>query len=132
MSRKIFKSICFASLIVFVASLVFIMGALTTYFTGSQKRQLKNELSLAAEGVQLNGIDYLKGLEDKSDYRITWVNEDGSVIYDNQADAGSMENHLEREEIKQAFDTGYGESSRYSSTLSEKLLYAAQSFLTAQ
>lgn len=126
MSRKIFKSICFASLIVFVASLVFIMGALTTYFTGSQKRQLKNELSLAAEGVQLNGIDYLKGLEDKSDYRITWVNEDGSVIYDNQADAGSMENHLEREEIKQAFDTGYGESSRYSSTLSEKLLYAAQ------
>lgn len=126
MSRKIFKSICFASLIVFVASLVFIMGALTTYFTGSQKRQLKNELSLAAEGVQLNGIDYLRGLEDKSDYRITWVNENGSVIYDNQADAGSMENHLEREEIKQAFAAGYGESSRYSSTLSEKLLYAAQ------
>ncbi len=126
MSRKIFKAICFASLMVFVASLVFIMGALTTYFTNSQKRQLRNETGLAAEGVSLNGIEYLKGLETESDYRITWIDENGTVIYDNQADADSMENHLEREEIKQAFETGFGESSRYSSTLSEKLLYAAK------
>ena len=126
MSRKIFKAICFASLMVFVASLVFIMGALTTYFTNSQKRQLKNETGLAAEGVALNGIEYLKGLESESDYRITWIDANGTVIYDNQADADSMENHLEREEIKQAFETGFGESSRYSSTLSEKLLYAAK------
>ncbi len=126
MSRKIFKAICFASLMVFVASLVFIMGALTTYFTNSQKRQLRNETGLAAEGVSLNGIEYLKGLETESDYRITWIDETGTVIYDNQADADSMENHLEREEIKQAFETGFGESSRYSSTLSEKLLYAAK------
>ncbi len=126
MSRKIFKAICFASLMVFVASLVFIMGALTTYFTNSQKRQLRNETGLAAEGVSLNGIEYLKGLETESDYRITWIDESGTVIYDNQADADSMENHLEREEIKQAFETGFGESSRYSSTLSEKLLYAAK------
>lgn len=126
MNRKIFKSICTATLTVFIASLVFIMGALTSYFTNTQKRQLENETDLAAQGVALNGREYFDGLTDKTDYRITWINSEGTVLYDNQADPDKMENHLEREEIKQAFETGYGESSRYSSTLSEKLLYAAE------
>ena len=126
MNKKIFKSICFATLTVFIATLILIMGALTSYFTNSQKRQLKNETDLAAQGVMLNGKEYFEGLDEKTDYRITWVNADGSVIYDNEADPEKMENHLERAEIKQAFETGYGESARYSSTLSEKLLYSAR------
>ena len=126
MNKKIFKSICFATLTVFIATLILIMGALTSYFTNSQKRQLKNETDLAAQGVMLNGKEYFEGLDEKTDYRITWVNADGSVIYDNEADPEKMENHLERAEIKQALENGYGESARYSSTLSEKLLYSAR------
>ena len=126
MNKKIFKSICFATLTVFIATLILIMGALTSYFTNSQKRQLKNETDLAAQGIMLNGKEFFEGMDEKTDYRITWINSDGNVIYDNEADPEKMENHLERDEIKQAFENGYGESARYSSTLSEKLLYSAR------
>ena len=126
MSKRIFKSICLVALMVFIASLVFIMGALTTYFTNVQKRQLEDETNLAARGVFLNGTEYLEGISDEKDYRITWISADGTVIYDNEANADEMENHMEREEIRQAFSEGFGESQRYSSTLSERLLYAAK------
>ena len=109
MNKKIFKSICFATLTVFIATLILIMGALTSYFTNSQKRQLKNETDLAAQGIMLNGKEFFEGMDEKTDYRITWINSDGNVIYDNEADPEKMENHLERDEIKQAFENGYGE-----------------------
>jgi two-component system phosphate regulon sensor histidine kinase PhoR len=69
-------------------------------------------------------MDYLNGLEAK-DYRITWIDADGTVLFDNAVNANEMENHLEREEIKEALADGYGESVRYSNTLSDKQLYSA-------
>ena len=126
MNKKIFNSIWFAALTVFFASLVFIMAVTYSYFSGVQRNQLKIETQLAAQGVALNGEDYFDGLSSTDDYRITWIGDDGSILYDNEAASADMENHLEREEVKEAFETGYGESSRYSQTLSEKLLYSAQ------
>ena len=63
----------------------------------------------------MSGMDYLNGLEAK-DYRITWIDADGTVLFDNAVNANEMENHLEREEIKEALADGYGESVRYSNT----------------
>lgn len=125
MSKKIFNSIWLVALTVFLASLVFIMGVTYTYFSGVQRNQLRIETQLAARGVSLNGMDYFSGL-DITDYRITWIGADGSILYDNEAASADMGNHLEREEVKEAFENGFGESSRYSQTLSEKLLYSAQ------
>lgn len=125
MSKKIFNSIWFVALAVLLASLVFIMGVTYSYFSGVQESQLRTETALAARGVALNGMDYFSDLDEKG-YRITWIDGDGTVLYDSQAELSKMENHLEREEVKQALETGFGESSRYSETLSEKLLYAAQ------
>ncbi|MCR5481877.1 MAG: PAS domain-containing sensor histidine kinase, partial [Clostridia bacterium] len=125
MSSKIFKSILIVAFSVFLASLVFIMGISYEYFTALQEKQLGNEAELAAQGVEHAGEIYLEKL-DTEGYRITWINSDGCVIYDNEADPGTMENHLEREEVKEALKTGYGESARYSSTLAEKQMYAAK------
>lgn len=125
MNRQIFKSILTVAVIVFLASLVFIMGISYDYFTNIQKNQLKTETELAAKGVSLSGEKYLKNLR-AGNYRITWIAPDGKVLYDNEADSSKMENHLEREEVKKALDTGYGESSRYSNTLAEKHLYSAK------
>ena len=93
-------------------------------FLGVQLKQLRTEAELASQGVSMSGMDYLNGLEAK-DYRITWIDADGTVLFDNAVNANEMENHLEREEIKEALADGYGESVRYSNTLSDKQLYSA-------
>jgi two-component system phosphate regulon sensor histidine kinase PhoR len=125
MSGKIFKGIWIVASSVFLASLVFIMGISYEYFTGLQKSQLKNETELAAQGVANAGMNYFDSLNTEG-YRITWIGADGSVLYDNEADTATMENHMEREEVRKALEEGYGESTRYSSTLSDKQLYAAK------
>ena len=111
MSRKIFTAIWGAALAVFAASLVFIMGVSYNYFTGVQMKQLHAETALAAQGVSLCGKDYFTGLS-TGDYRVTWIDADGTVLFDTGADASRMENHLEREEIRQALQTGTGEACR--------------------
>ena len=126
MSSKIFNSIWIVAITVFLASLLFIMCFSYSYFTHLQKSQLKNETELAAQGAELSGEAFFNTLP-AEDYRITWIAADGSVLYDNEADKAMMENHLEREEVKQAIEEGYGESARYSSSLAIKQLYAAKS-----
>ena len=125
MSKKIFRSIFGTALIVFLAAMVFIMGVLYSYFTSLQRNQLKSETQLAAQGVTLSGAEYLQGVH-SPDCRITWIAPDGTVRFDSAADSASMENHLARSEVQQALQNGYGESTRYSGTLAQKLLYAAQ------
>ena len=125
MSKKIFRSIWLAALIVLVLSLVLIMGVLYSYFTGVQQKQLRMGAEVVAQGVTLDGKEFFDGLT-AEDYRITWIDADGTVLYDNQSDASSMENHLMREEVQQALQNGTGESSRYSDTLASRNLYCAR------
>jgi len=125
MSNKIFNSIWIAAISVFLASLIFIMGISYTYFTALQKKQLRSETELAAQGVALSGESFFENLNTE-DYRITWIDPEGNVLYDNEANWTRMESHLEREEVKEALETGYGEADRYSSTLTEKQLYCAK------
>ncbi len=125
MTKKIFKSIMVVAGAVLIASLVIIMGCLYRYFSDVQMKQLEDELSLAVVAVEKNGQEYLEGLQSR-EYRLTWVAENGDVIYDTQSDGESMENHADREEIQQALHSKEGRSSRYSTTLLEKTLYCAR------
>lgn len=125
MTKRIFRATLLVGVAVLIASLTLVMGALYSYFGRVQESQLRDELSLAVVGVEQNGTDYLRKL--KSDqYRITWLRADGAVLYDTQADAESMENHAQRQEVQQALATGEGESSRYSDTLLQKTVYYAK------
>ena len=124
MTSKIFKSILTVAIAVLLASLVIIMGALYPYFGGVQESQLRDELSLAAEATEQLGESYLSNV-DSNRYRLTWVSGDGTVIFDSHADAASMENHANREEIKEALVSGTGSSTRHSSTLTEETIYEA-------
>ncbi len=125
MTKRIFRSICLAAGAVFLASLILIMGMLYSYFSRVQRTQLRTQTALAACGVENLGADYFDGLDLPSN-RVTWISPDGTVLYDSQADARDMENHLQREEIQQALSTGWGESQRWSVTLLERSLYAAK------
>lgn len=125
MNKKIFQAIFGTSAAVLLATAAILMSVLTVYFSRLQLSELKSETELAAAGVELNGVRYLDEIADSS-VRVTYVAADGSLLYDNTADISTMENHLAREEIKEAIETGCGESSRYSDTLARKCLYTAK------
>ncbi len=125
MIKKIFRSTFFATLGVLLVTLFMVVGLLYGYFTQVQKEQLQTETALAAQGVSLEGQDYFNELK-MSNIRITWVDNQGKVLYDNESDAQTMDNHANREEIKEALKDGYGESVRYSKTLTTQSLYSAQ------
>lgn len=110
---------------VLIVSFLLIVGVLYEYTTGVSRRQLKTQLRLAAQAVSTEGMAYFEGVN-VGDSRITWIDADGTVLYDNRADAASMENHLQREEVRKALQLGYGESRRYSYTRMEQALYAAE------
>ena len=124
MTSKIFKSIVSVAVAAITACLLIITGVLYNYFGNLQQTQLKDELSLAANAVEQLGEDYLENL-DSDRYRLTWVSEDGTVIFDSRADVVTMENHKSREEIAQAFKNGHGSSIRHSTTLTEETIYEA-------
>lgn len=124
MTGKIFRSTLAASLTVLLASLLVITGCLYTYFGTVREQQLQTELTLAAAAVEADGADYLARVRDTAE-RLTWVASDGAVLYDTRTDTQPMENHGQREEIREAFTGGSGSSARYSETLTEKMLYQA-------
>jgi len=125
MTKRIFRAICFVAINVLFASIVLFMGVLFNYFSSVQKNQLRMQTNLAAQGVSNEGMAYFDGLDVKG-YRITWIGKDGEVLYDSKSNSDEMENHLQREEIKQALKEGIGQSARYSVTLMERSLYCAQ------
>lgn len=125
MTKKIFSSIMLTAACVLLASMITIVGFLRDYFGGIEESGLREELGMAAVGVEDEGTDYLAALPD-GQRRFTWIAADGSVIYDTKADADSLENHSDREEFKATLASGAGESVRYSNTLMQKTMYAAR------
>lgn len=125
MTKKIFHSILLVACTVLLACYLVILTSLNDYFTSLRKAQLKTQLSFASTAVEDEGIEYLKKLEN-GEYRLTLIDTDGTVIYDTNADAAAMENHSDRREFQEAFLSGYGESHRYSRTLTEQTYYFAK------
>lgn len=124
MTRKIFKSIMFVCALVLAVGLAAVMGILYRNFDGQMRKELSKEAAYLEYGVEQQGVDYLKNIKDKS-ARITYIDQDGTVLFDNEADVSEMKNHSDRTEFQKAEKYGAGESSRYSDTLSEKTIYYA-------
>ena len=124
MTKRIFRAIFLVALAVFLAGTALIMGALYNYYSGIYESQIQEEAAYLSTAVEDLGLPYLEGLE-RGSHRITWVNSDGTVLFDSAANEDRMENHLDREEIQEAMADGVGESERYSDTLSERSYYYA-------
>lgn len=128
MTKKIFKSIMIVAVVVLAASIIIIMGCLYGYFSDVQERQLEDELALAVAAVEKSGREYLEELQSRQyrQYRLTWVANNGTVLYDTFSDEEQMENHADRIEIQEAMRNSKGKSTRYSTTLLEETIYCAQ------
>ena len=124
MTKKIFKSTMFVCTLVLAVGLAAVMGILYSNFDGQMRKELSKEAAYLSYGVEQQGVDYLKNIKDKS-ARITYIDQDGTVLFDNEADVSEMKNHSDRTEFQKAEKYGAGESSRYSDTLSEKTIYYA-------
>ena len=125
MTKKIFQSVLLACTAVMIACISLFLGVLYDYYGDLQATQLEQELGMACVGVQQQGEGYLQALND-SGCRLTWIAADGTVLYDTTTEASQMENHAARGEISQAFSTGFGESARYSATLTRQTRYFAR------
>lgn len=124
MTKRIFRSILAVSLAVLLASSLLIVGVLHGYFQDSVLADLTIRTAYIAHGIENEGIVYLE--EDlPGGCRITLVDTDGTVLYDNREDPAQMENHADREEIHEAAMLGQGRAVRHSDTLSEKTIYYA-------
>ena len=125
MTSKIFRSTVFVAVAVLLCSLSVVMGVLYDHFTQVQVEQLKDELSLAVTGTEQYGNAFLENVE-ADRFRVTWIDTDGTVLFDTQVDQTAMENHADREEIREAMGTGTGSAVRTSSTLTVQTFYEAQ------
>lgn len=126
MTKKIFKNIFLGCISVLIATIIIIVGVMYNYYGNEMMSGLKSELNSISSGVEIGGFDFLNSLEKDDSDRITWIDSDGTVRYDSDATADKMENHLDREEIREALETGKGEAIRTSNTLSEKTMYCAK------
>lgn len=124
MNKKIFRLNFLVSVIVLVITFAMVFGALFYYFEGQIFSELKSETEYVSAAIKNEGADYIKGFSDSS-RRITLIDKNGAVIADSAADAGSMGDHSDRQEIVDAQKLGSGKSSRYSATLMQKTLYYA-------
>lgn len=111
-------------LVVLLSSLFVATTFIYDYFNKAQVKQLKEELELVKETVNNVGIGYFENF-DSTVFRFTVSDEDGTILYDTVADTTQMENHSDREEIREALENGHGSSARNSSTLMEKTFYEA-------
>ena len=124
MKRKINSVII--SLVVCVITLITIVSSISfsSIYEKNEIIELQNECSLVIKGYELDDISYLESIEDSS-LRVTLIDLEGNVIFDNQIDESEMENHASREEFKEAKENGYGISKRYSSSLLKTFYYVA-------
>lgn len=128
MTHKIFRSIFWTSILVLLISVGLIFGILYENTTDVAKQQLRQQLDLAAQGLEDEGLSYLTHIR-SSRIRITWISGDGTVLYDSRtSDTSAMENHAKRKEVREALSSadGYGESTHYSATMTEQMIYCAR------
>ena len=125
MAKKIYQAICLVAALVLVLSSAVLTAVLYSHFTEQTQRELQVEAVYIAHGLDLQGESYLDTLGDRT-RRITHIAADGTVLFDNEADVASMENHLDREEVRQALETGTGTGSRTSRTLAQDTFYYAK------
>ncbi len=124
MRKKIFKNMCLLAVVTILLSSLLVTVAYYGTSNSQMKAEVREEARFIQGAVELSGQGYLDTVEGTPN-RITLIDTDGTVLFDNQADPASMENHADRKEVQRASTTGAGEATRMSDTLAEQTFYYA-------
>ncbi len=125
MKRKVFGQVFTAAMAFFLLCFGVFTVAFYRYSSVTYGDRLREEAYCAVAAMEAAGETALADIGRSVTARITWVAADGWVLYDSVSEATDMDNHAAREEIRQALITGQGESSRYSASTGETMLYTA-------
>lgn len=127
--RKIYWNLCLVALLTMVVSALITTLLLCQDLQTQMRQAVMTEVRYLESAMEVSGEDYLSHLKSRGDgnsvNRITWVDANGSVLYDSYAGSESLENHKDRPEIAAALKNGRGESVRTSRTLAEQTYYYA-------
>ena len=87
---------------------------------------MQQEAKYIQRAIDISGTKYLAEM-DAVDWgaRVTCITADGEVLYDSRRDEKDLENHSEREEVREALENGEGEDVRVSDTVGRELYYYA-------
>ncbi len=124
MKQKINRSLWFISLVAIVATTI---GITLVYYTIFQKQvmdDLKQNARLLVETEIFEKGGKLENLS-AGNLRITWIGQDGKVLFDNDTEIEGLANHMNRPEILRAYEYGEGESKRRSDTMDMDTFYYA-------
>lgn len=129
MKKKINIRLVTIAIIAIIATMI----TITSVYYGVFKKQIRQDLVVSAKllkdthyfesvDIDKDGIDLSTDIDE---LRVSWIDSDGTVLYDNDASTDSLTNHSDRPEIKEAFENGTGESVRTSSTMNKSNYYYA-------
>lgn len=122
MKKKIFTSILVVTFIAALTAIVSVSVLGVPFMENEILQELKIEAELISRGVAADGIEYLEDIADNEERRITLIDENGTVLFDSGANAGKLDNHKNRKEVKQAIEQGYGSSIRFSDTMTVRTI----------
>ena len=124
MKRKIYWNMCLVALFSMVLATLLTTWMLSRDLQAQMRQAVATEVRYIESAMEVSGQPYLDHLASRGDgnsiNRITWIDTDGTVLYDSFADSESLENHRDRPEVIQAMEMGRGQSTRTSDTLAEQ------------
>lgn len=129
MKRKIFWNMCLVACFSIAFAALLTTWLLSRDMQTQMKQAVATEVRYMESAMEMSGAEYLEHLASRGDgnsiNRITWIDTDGTVLYDSFASSESLENHGDRPEFIKALELGRGESTRTSDTLAEQTYYYA-------
>ena len=127
MRQKIQRSMVIVIAITLGITYVLLTAIIYSRTVRLMEAEIRQEADYICKAVEISGPGYLKQLDlVQESTRITWVDEEGNVLYDSVDEEGRLENHASRPEVKRAFEEGSGQDIRKSDTVGQNMFYYAK------
>ncbi len=132
MKKRLMISILGVLTISVIILTLFFIGIINNQYNQNIIRNLKENNQFIISIIETNNIvdknTFFKKNLSNVEMRVTYIDKQGNVIFDSEADKESMDNHNSRAEVIDARLNGVGSSIRYSHSINKNMLYVATSF----
>ena len=93
----------------------------------TMEEEIKQEADYICTAIEISGTGYLGEMDDvRRSTRVTWIDQDGTVLYDSGDGQEEMGNHADRPEVQAALESGEGQDIRRSDTVKQEMFYYAK------